>query len=522
MTESIHNWITKKKKKILIHLINCRMQILYNMECIYANISDYQKDQDHGNFSCDVIHPNWSVIIDGLELVHHGEVWTPGVIQRVVTLAIIMTFTFFGNIIIVVVLTFSKYRKLTSRVNIFIINLAGGDLAVLVFTMTTEVVFVAFEKRWMLGPVLCKLMVYMQIVTLASTTFILTAMSYDRYLALCRPMSFGHSSNRAPRMILFSWIMAFIFAIPQLLIFKQVAVGIYPDGDIKYRCASQGYTHWWQRQTYFTFMAAYILVVPTIIITFCYINVVRIVWQQGTTIAKGKKGEETLRRAIKNNKSIPRAKVRTIKMTLSIICSFIMCWTPYFVVHLIHIWTKYQYEIPEAVYVFAETIALLNSALNPILYGCFNIKLKRGLLEVFCPSRLQSTNAMKTEVTRYVSMSDFYGRTDPRKSGNKISVQRQRTNSGSPTQSSYRVENHDNSPSLNCRETSYTRLIPQRSCLVKQSHESHNHVTPSHVTSKSRSHNNHQGSHTTGSDILSPQEGEGSQFLSAHCCNGVN
>lgn len=62
---------------------------------------------------------------------------------------------------------------------------------------------------------------------------------------------------------------------------KQVAEGVYPDGEIKYKCASRGYTAWWQRKTYFTFLTAYILVVPAVIITFCYVSVVRVVWKSG-------------------------------------------------------------------------------------------------------------------------------------------------------------------------------------------------------------------------------------------------
>ena len=46
----------------------------------------------------------------------------------------------------------------------------------------------------------------------------------------------------------------------------QVAEGVYPDGEIKYKCKSEGYTEFWQRKTYFTFLTAYILVVPTIIV----------------------------------------------------------------------------------------------------------------------------------------------------------------------------------------------------------------------------------------------------------------
>ena len=107
------------------------------------------------------------------------DIWTPDVIQRVASLAFIMTLTLVGNTVIIVVLTCSRYRKRNSRVNIFIINLAVGDLAVCVCTMTTEILFVAFGQ-WVLGPVACKMLTYLQIVTLASTTFILTSMSFDR------------------------------------------------------------------------------------------------------------------------------------------------------------------------------------------------------------------------------------------------------------------------------------------------------------------------------------------------------
>jgi len=79
-----------------------------------------------------------------------------------------------------------------------------------------------------------------------------------------------------------------------------------------------------------------------------------------------------LRRAAFNVAAMSRARVRTLQMTLCIVLSFIACWTPYFTVHLIHIWTEYQRQIPESVYVFAETLALVNSAVNPLLYACFN------------------------------------------------------------------------------------------------------------------------------------------------------
>ena len=51
----------------------------------------------------------------------------------------LMVVTLLGNVVIIVVLTFSRRHNISSRVNIFIINLAIGDLTVLTCTMTTEV-----------------------------------------------------------------------------------------------------------------------------------------------------------------------------------------------------------------------------------------------------------------------------------------------------------------------------------------------------------------------------------------------
>lgn len=314
------------------------------------------------------------------------KIWTPDVIQRVVSLVFIMIVTIIGNTVIIFVLSCTRYRKKNSRVNLFIINLAIGDLAVCFVTMTTEILFVAFGE-WVLGNAACKILTYLQICTLASTTFILTSMSIDRYCSLCRPLQFHQPSSavRAKRMCLTSWVLAFIFASPQLLIFVQTEEKVLENGHIQYECKSQGYTEPWQRKVYFTFMTTYILVIPVIIMSFCYISVVLCVWRQGKPF-RNQSGKYCQNATAKN--TISTAKVKTIKMTLAIIITFIACWTPYFVTTLIKIYSDYKFTIPSSVMVFAETAALLQSALNPILYGCFNIKLKHIMTDHLCPGKI--------------------------------------------------------------------------------------------------------------------------------------
>jgi len=117
--------------------------------------------------------PSWDAE-GGLE-----TIWTPAIIFRVSTISVLMMLTLLGNVSLIVIIA-GRAELRHKRVSVFLLNLAVGDLMVCFVTMTTEILFVAFGQ-WVLGAVACKLIVYGQIVTLASTTFLLTAMSIDRY-----------------------------------------------------------------------------------------------------------------------------------------------------------------------------------------------------------------------------------------------------------------------------------------------------------------------------------------------------
>ena len=90
-----------------------------------------------------------------------------------------MCITLLGNSYIIVELFFRRRRHRT-RLHLFILNLAMGDLAICACTQTSELVLLVFDQEWPLGNVACKFTLYVQVVTLASTTFINVAMTYDR------------------------------------------------------------------------------------------------------------------------------------------------------------------------------------------------------------------------------------------------------------------------------------------------------------------------------------------------------
>ncbi|XP_047475995.1 annetocin receptor-like [Penaeus chinensis] len=383
-----------------------------------------------------------------------SEIWTPAVIQRVVTLAILMLLSLLGNTIVIAVLTCSRTRCAASRVNVFIIHLAIGDLAVCLITMTGEILFEVFGE-WVLGGIACKVVTYSEIVSLSSTTFLLMVMSWDRYVAICRPLDFTISARRARSLIFGAWSLAFVMAIPHLFIFVQVLEGYHPDGAPVYACLSRGYSQEWQRKLMFTWLTFYILLLPSMVITYCYVSIVRVVFSQskdqqlelsGEWVSITEMGvifERTKKpyRDLRQNRWLCCAAEINAELKVSLsgqnqdsendilhhsdfrgLLDTLLRGAQYQDMTSIplHTLNLPSYKISQPVIVFAETMALLNSVLNPILYGCFNLRLKQGLKDVCCRGssaernvcinsafNLSASRSASTATVRYYSCRNF-------------------------------------------------------------------------------------------------------------------
>lgn len=84
-------------------------------------------------------------------------------------------------------------------------------------------------------------------------------------------------------------------------------------------------------------------------------------------------------RCSKNN--IPKARMRTLKMSIVIVICFIICWTPYYLLGLWY-WFfpddlegKVSHSLTHILFIFG----LFNTCLDPIIYGLFTISLHKGL-----------------------------------------------------------------------------------------------------------------------------------------------
>lgn len=111
-------------------------------------------------------------------------------------------------------------------------------------------------------------------------------------------------------------------------------------------------------------------------------------------------GEHCLRRS--GTDMIPKARMKTLKMTIVIVSSFVICWTPYY---LLGIWYWFQpamiQHTPEYVHHILFVFGNLNTCCDPVIYGFFTPSFRADLADVMaCCRGRRASNASPRSVDR--------------------------------------------------------------------------------------------------------------------------
>ena len=114
--------------------------------------------------------------------------------QRI-RLAILYATIIFGIIGSVLVLSWMACnKKLTprfnhlSRVNSFILNLTIADMFVIVLAVLPQLVWEYSDREWTAGPVMCKLLKFLQSFSMMASNYILVVIAIDRHQAIRAPL----------------------------------------------------------------------------------------------------------------------------------------------------------------------------------------------------------------------------------------------------------------------------------------------------------------------------------------------
>ncbi|XP_069508739.1 gonadotropin-releasing hormone II receptor-like [Ambystoma mexicanum] len=281
-----------------------------------------------------------------------------------------------------------KHRK-KSHIRILIINLAMADLLVTFIVMPLDAIW-NVTVQWYAGDLACRLLMFLKLVAMYASAFVTVVISLDRQSAVLNPLAIGEAKKKNKTMLCVAWILSILLAIPQLVVFHTVSRS-QPVYFVQ--CATVGsFQAHWQETLYNMFTFACLFLLPLLIMVLCYSRILREISRKMKKACAVSSKEVHLRRSYNN---IPKARMRTLKMSIVIVLTFIVCWTPYY---LLGIWYWFSPEmltrekVPPSLSHILFLFGLFNACLDPVIYGLFTIHFRREIRRV-CRCAKHATDA---------------------------------------------------------------------------------------------------------------------------------
>ncbi|XP_078093140.1 chemerin-like receptor 1 [Mustelus asterias] len=257
-----------------------------------------------------------------------------------------------GNCLVLWIAGF-KMKRTVARV--FACNLAAADLAFVLF-LPFSFSYLAMGFHWPFGRALCKLCVSIQYLNLFGSIFMLTAISVQRCASVCAPVwARNHLSPRvAARTSLFLWGLALLSIVPYLLFLDTApAEGNRTLCHFCYRLPGdppdeRGRVLSRQRETALLlscFSLAFLL--PFSAIAGCHAAV----------LVRLRRGQ-----------AVADSPGRPLRVTLTIVAAFFLCWMPYHVFGLLKVAAGPTPAIRLGL-TLSRNLVLFNCCLNPVIYA---------------------------------------------------------------------------------------------------------------------------------------------------------
>ncbi|XP_007891273.2 probable G-protein coupled receptor 150 [Callorhinchus milii] len=295
---------------------------------------------------------------------------------RLTSMALIFALALVGNLAVLHRICCSKRKR--RKIDFLITNLAVADLCVSVMTLLSQIIWEALEDSWLAGNLACRCFKVFQVFGLIASSSIIAIIALERHHVIVNPL---HSPLPTKTLAATAWICAFMLSIPQAFVFK---VTVNEEGE---KCLNTfGQLPRWHFQMYIIYGAITVFFIPFCILCVAYTRILWTIWRKERHMESFKatknvdpKQQRRPIRIIAANSSIPRARVKTLKMTLVIIMLFTVCGLPYFIIEMKVAFGSFT-EADAQLLAVLGIFVVSNSAVNPYVYLFFktnNIYMRR-------------------------------------------------------------------------------------------------------------------------------------------------
>ncbi|XP_078448833.1 melanin-concentrating hormone receptor 1 [Lampetra planeri] len=292
-----------------------------------------------------------------------------------------------------------RFRALCTAPDVFIFSLALVDTLFLL-GMPFLLHQLVGDGEWKFGAALCTTIAATDAACQFASTYILTLMTLDRYLATVYAVR--SAPMRTPRLalcvVLCAWALSLLTVTPVWLFAR-----LLHTADGRTRCGmllpNPGTDIYWY--TLYQFVLAF--AAPVLVICATYARILRhmskldaspplVAFSSNSGGARGGCGSNVLEHRTR----------RITRMALAVCVSFVACWAPFYALQLIEL---SQPRVPPHLVVYDVAIGLgyLNSCVNPFLYIALSDTFKKSLLGAMV-ARPKNEGALRGGVSRAVEL----------------------------------------------------------------------------------------------------------------------
>lgn len=260
-----------------------------------------------------------------------------------------------------------RYTKMKTVTNMYILNLAVADelyILGLPFLTTHNVL-----SYWPFGNFLCRIVMWADSISQFTSTFCLTVMSIDRYMAVVHPIRSARWRRPSVAKVINSmvWALSCVLTLPVI---------IYSDVQPEMNTCNMSWPE--PRDVWSTAFILYTALLgffcPLLVICLCYLLIVVKVKSAGARAGLSKRR---------------RSERKVTRMVVIIVVVFVLCWLPFFILNIVNlIQTLPDTNVVTGVYFLAVILTYVNSCANPLLYGFLSDNFKQSFQKVLCIHRV--------------------------------------------------------------------------------------------------------------------------------------
>ncbi|CAB3241154.1 unnamed protein product [Arctia plantaginis] len=177
-----------------------------------------------------------------------------------------------GNCLVIA--TLASNRRMRTVTNVYLLNLAISDFLLGVFCLPFTLVGQIY-RRFFFGALMCKLIPFLQAVSVSVDVWTLVAISLERYFAICRPLKSRkwQTQCHAYKMIAMVWMLSILLNSPILLVSE-----LQPMRGNAYKCR-EVWSNAELERAFNLGLDVGLLLVPFFIMSFAYSLIVTKLWR---------------------------------------------------------------------------------------------------------------------------------------------------------------------------------------------------------------------------------------------------